>query len=86
MVDNCNQQHSSINKICARGEHEGETVEPDVSPNPGAAAFNGVPDLYRFLYSGFVEGDYIKIKLNGQAGKVKEAGGASFSAILFDLS
>jgi hypothetical protein len=85
MVDNCNKLHSSINSIIARGEHVGEPVEPDVSPEPGAAAFNGIADLYRYRYDDFVEGDYIKIKFNGQAGTVKQGGGASFGGILFDL-
>ena len=85
-VDNCNSQHSSLNRIAARGETAlGEPVEPDVSPEPGAASFNGVPDLYRFRFDGFGEGDHIKVRLNGQAGRVKDGGGASFGGLLFDL-
>jgi hypothetical protein len=86
IVDNCHMQHSAINTIKARGEHLGEPVEADVSPSPGLDAFNGVPDLYRFKFSGFVAGDFIKIKLNGQAGEVKMGGGASLGGFLVDLT
>jgi hypothetical protein len=85
MVDNCNQQHSSVNRIAARGEHDGVAVEPDVSPEPGTSAFNGIADLYRFRFDGFVDGDHIKIKFNGQEGRVQEGGGASFGGVMFDL-
>jgi hypothetical protein len=84
VIDNCNNAHSAINTIKARGEHVGVAVEPDSSPQPGAAGFNGIADVYRFQYDGFVDGDYIKIKFNGQAGKVQDGGGASFGGILFD--
>jgi len=84
VVDNCNMEHSAVNRVSARGEHLGEAVEPDTSPEPGLSAFNGVADLYRFQYDGFVEGDYIKIKFNGQEGSVKNGGGASFGGFMFD--
>ena len=86
MVDNCNGQHSSINRIAARGEtQEGEPIEPDTTPSLDDKAFNGTPDLYKWLFQGFKSGDYIKVKLNGQAGSVKQGGGASFGGLLFDL-
>lgn len=85
IVDNCNQIHSAVNSLKARGEHLGEPVEPNITPQPGSNAFNGIADIYRFQYDGFVEGDYIKIKFNGQAGSVSEGGGSSFGGILFDL-
>mmetsp|Transcript_47675 Transcript_47675/g.94368 ORF Transcript_47675/g.94368 Transcript_47675/m.94368 type:complete len:239 (+) Transcript_47675:27-743(+) len=85
MVDNCNKQHSAINRISARGEHLGESIEPDASPEPGCSAFNGIADIYRFRYDGFQGGDYIKIKFNGQAGTVAEGGGASFGGLLLDV-
>ena len=85
MVDNCNKEHSSIHKIMARGEHNGVSIEPDNTPEPGASAFNGKPDIYRFQYIDFAEGDYIKIKFNGEAGNLEEGGGASFGGLLFDL-
>ena len=84
MVDNCNMQHSPVNRIDARGESQGDPVEPDDQAAPGAEAFNGVPDLYRYRFDGFVDDDYIKIKFNGQAGSVQDGGGASFGGLLFD--
>lgn len=87
MVDNCAQQHSAIHAIIARGETAaGTPVESDVVPplSGDIDAFNGVPDLYRFQFTGFGAGDYIKIKLNGQAGRVRDGGGASFGGLLFD--
>ena len=48
VVDNCHMQHSSVNHIVARGEHQGDPVEPDDEATPGAGAFNGVPDVYQF--------------------------------------
>lgn len=84
VVDNCNKEHSPVNVIKARGEHLGQPVEPDIAPEPGIDAFNGVADLYAFRYDGFVAGDHIKIKFNGQAGNVQNGGGASFGGITFD--
>ena len=32
IVDNCDQKYSSVNKIDARGEHEGKSIEPNSVP------------------------------------------------------
>lgn len=89
LVDNANVHHSAINKIAARGEHLLEPIEPDTSPSPGAAGFNGVPDLYRFRFDGFVPGDYIKVKFNGEDDgsliNKNQNEGSSFGGIFFDL-
>uniref|UniRef100_A0A7S4KMM7 Transmembrane 9 superfamily member n=1 Tax=Paramoeba aestuarina TaxID=180227 RepID=A0A7S4KMM7_9EUKA len=78
VVDNSNQMYDSVNKIDARGEHDKKSIEPDVVPEPGEGAFNGIPDLYQFRYDNFSPNDYIKIRFNG--GET----GASFGGMLFD--
>ena len=86
VVDNCNREHSPLRRIEGRGETaDGEQIEPDTLPELGASAFNGIADLYQFRYDGFGAGDFIKIKLNGESGKVQNGGGASFGGVLFDL-
>ncbi len=86
VVDNSDFKHNSINRIRARGEHNGNNIDPNTYPVPGSTSFNGVADIYTFRYDGFDNGDFIKIQFNGMPGGTNNggAGGASFAGLLFD--
>lgn len=86
VVDNTDLKHNPINRIRARGEHNGVHIDPPTYPKPGMAAFNGTADVYTFRYDGFASGDFIKIQLNGMPGGTNNggSGGASFAGLMFD--
>ena len=87
VVDNTDLRHNPINRIRARGEHGGVSIEPASFPSPGMAGFNGIADVYTFRYDGFVDGDFIKIQFNGMPGSTNNGGvgGSSFAGLLFDV-
>lgn len=86
VVDNTGGKHNAINRIRARGNHNGVDVEANTYPVPGSAGFNSVADVYTFRFDGFDGGDFIKIQFNGMPGGVNNggSGGASFAGIMFD--
>jgi hypothetical protein len=47
---------------------------------PTDLVLNGVADVYTFRFDGFTSGDYIKLRLRGDA----SGNGASFGGVLFD--
>lgn len=85
IVDNSAMKYSAIHSIIARGEHQGEAIEPLVVPMLNESKFNGIADIYQYQFLNFNEGDHIKIKFNGKGGSVQDGGGASFGGLLFDL-
>ncbi len=86
VVDNTDFKHNAINRIRARGDHNGSNVNPNTFPVPGPSNFNSVADIYTFRYDGFDSGDFIKIQFNGTPGSSNNggAGGASFAGLMFD--
>ncbi len=87
VVDNTAGEHNAINRIRARGNHDGVDINPPSFPAPGQEGFNGIADVYTFRFQGFDDGDFIKIQFNGMPGKCDDggSGGASFAGLLFDL-
>ena len=82
VVDNTNGEHDPVNRLRARGEGP-TTSDVSVALNPGAAAFNGIADVYTFRYDGWeAADDFIKLQLNGAAAP---ATGAGFGGLMFDV-
>jgi hypothetical protein len=85
VTDNTNRQHDPTGQLRARGnagpiDEDSRQVDTDVFPNGCDLTFNGVADVYTFRYTGFAAGDYLKLRLEGDAGMT----GASFGGVLFD--
>ncbi len=90
ITDNTNLEHDPTGQLRARGEvgetfpglADGIQIESVGLPETnGGLIFNGIADVYTFRYDGFVAGDYIKLRLSGDANE----GGASFAGLLFDV-
>jgi hypothetical protein len=77
VVDNTNGEHDPANRINARAE----TPAVDMRVNTSAADFKGTADVYNFLYSGWVAGDFIKIQLNS----CDSSKAAGFAGLMFDV-
>lgn len=84
LTDNTKGEHDPTGRIQARGNigplDADVQVEADTFPRDGDLVFNGIADVYTFRYDGFVPGDYLKVRLSGDA----TGGGASFGGLLFD--
>ncbi len=78
VTDNTNNQNNSVNRIRARAEDE-FGLEGDV--NLRNLTYNGVPDVYSFRYTGWVDGDIIKLQLNSGVAGVSP----SIAGIMFDV-
>jgi hypothetical protein len=76
VVDNTNNEHDPANRINARGE----VPAIDMRINTTASDFNGVADVYTFVYDGWAAGDFIKLQFNSGSA-VKTAG---FAGLMFD--
>lgn len=86
VVDNSDFKHNAINRIRARGDHNGNNVDPNTYPIPGPSNFNGIADIYTFRYDGFDKGDFIKIQFSGMPGGTNNggSGGSSFAGLMLD--
>ena len=80
VTDNTNFEHDPTNRLRARGDSGGVSIEADPYPQTPDLIFNGIADVYTFRYDGFAAGDYIKLQLNGDP----DQEGASFAGFLFD--
>ena len=80
-MDNTNGEHNPDSRLRARGQ--GFVPAFDISgPNdPPPSTYNGTADVYTFRYTGFKDGDIIKLQLNsGNA-----ANRAGFAGLMFDV-
>ena len=87
VTDNTHRQHDPTMQIRARGnagpvDQDGTQVDTEVFPRRCDLRFNGVADVYTFRYDGFTAGDYLKLRLEGDA--APDGAGASFGGLLFD--
>lgn len=78
VTDNTNSEHDPVNRIRARAESATEDLDVRIRD----LSFNGIPDVYSFLYTGWAPGDFIKVQLN--SGSVFRNGGASIAGVMFD--
>ncbi|MEX2196481.1 MAG: hypothetical protein WD844_14445 [Thermoleophilaceae bacterium] len=86
VTDNTAQQHDPAEAFVARGnagplDTDLTQIEPASEPAASDLAFNGIADVYTFRVAGFRAGDYLKLRLAGDA---SAPGGASFGGLLFD--
>jgi hypothetical protein len=81
VVDNTNHEHDPVNRLRPRGEGP-TTADTGVTLTPGAAAFNGIADVYTFRYTNWEANDFIKLQLSGAA---IPSTGAGFAGLMFDV-
>ncbi len=81
VTDNTNREHDPTNRLQARGNSNGVDLEANTSPKGEELKFNGIADVYTFRYDGFGEGDFIKVRLNGDPNHQE---GPSIGGFLFD--
>jgi len=79
VTDNTNMEHDSVNRLRARAE---DTLGADTDIRLENLSFNGTADVYSILYTGWVEGDIIKLQLNsGVAGESPSIAGLMVDAV-----
>jgi hypothetical protein len=92
ITDNTNREHDPTGQLRARGnsgpiDEDSRQIDTEHFPNGCDLTFNGVADVYTFRYDGFSAGDYLKLRLRGDApaeGTGPAMIGASFGGVLFD--
>jgi len=81
VLDTANGQNETRGELMARGASELDgSVDIRRSVPLSDLTFNNIPDVYSFRYDGFLNDDFIKMRLN--SGSSSED--AAFSAIMFD--
>ena len=85
VTDNTHREHDPTTQLRARGntgpiDQDATQVDTEIFPRRCDLRFNGVADVYTFRYDDFAAGDYLKLRLQGDA----DGTGASFGGVLFD--
>jgi hypothetical protein len=81
VVDNTNGEHNPANRIRGRAESDDGLFDEDFRYNTAPADFNGIADVYTFIYEGWDEDDFIKIQLNSGVDGIAPG----FAGLLFDV-
>lgn len=81
VVDNTAGQHNPDARLRARGQGFAPAFDISGPNDPPPSTYNGTADVYTFRYTGFADGNIIKLQLN--SGNV--ANRAGIAGLMFDV-